>query len=419
MKVSSWLVLTAGLVGCGDATKVGADVLSASATADVMLDGEVVLEHDTTGTEPDTPPEYLAIAKPVDGELIAIEPGGDSICARGDAYRFFVYGGDPKKVVLDFQGGGACWNELTCSIGDAIFSDSTGDLQNIQADIDAGRTTGIYDFDNPDNPFYGWTLIHVPYCTGDIHWGDATVEYNDDLIIHHRGYRNTMAVVEWMRIHYPALEMIVTAGCSAGAYGAIGHAPLISDIYTEAEVRVIADSGCGIITDSFLGDSFPQWNARENMTQHLPSLAGRPTETLTLGDAYTAIGEAYPHIRISQVTTAYDKDQIFYYSVMGGGELDWFDAASSSLTAIRAATPTFRYYMAPGPVHCVHPYDLTNTRTVNGVRYADWVRSFISDETLPDDVICEGECTDDPVCAACALDSQSSNACRWCDGWAP
>ena len=44
----------------------------------------------------------------------SIAPGGDTSCSDGSAYRFYVKEGDPNKVVLYMQGGGACWNRATC-----------------------------------------------------------------------------------------------------------------------------------------------------------------------------------------------------------------------------------------------------------------------------------------------------------------
>ena len=59
---------------------------------------------------------------PAAGELVTVEPGGEAICSRGTPYRFFAVGGDPRRLVLDFQGGGACWSAPTCSVAEAIFS---------------------------------------------------------------------------------------------------------------------------------------------------------------------------------------------------------------------------------------------------------------------------------------------------------
>ncbi|TDJ04695.1 MAG: esterase, partial [Deltaproteobacteria bacterium] len=52
------------------------------------------------------------------------KPGGSTKCARGGEYSFFVKEGDPRKIVIDFMGGGACWNKRTCKVGSRIFFDS-------------------------------------------------------------------------------------------------------------------------------------------------------------------------------------------------------------------------------------------------------------------------------------------------------
>ena len=155
------------------------------------------------------------------------------------------------------------------------------------------------------------------------------------------------------------------------------------------------------------------------MPMDLEGLKGRDIQDLTLVDFYVAVANAYPDMRISQHTTAHDKDQIFYYTTMGGDEPDWSPALKQSLDDIRASADNFRYYLAPGPVHCIHPYDVTYTREVNGVAYQDWVRDLVGGEGLPDDVVCNGACRDDPVCAGCADGTLSSLACGWCDGWTP
>jgi len=428
--VLCWIVVCA-LAACGDTAELSADAHTADTGAVGSVDAS---SSDVTGPAEDSSssPEEDAVevedaltedvetVEPLpQGQLSEVVPGGDTLCARGTPFRFFVYSADPQKVVIDFQGGGACWNEFTCGLSGAIFSDSTGDLTQIQGAREQGFLSGVYDFDNPDNPFYGWTLIHVPYCTGDIHWGDATVEYSDDLTIHHRGYRNATAVFDWMALHYPDAERVVSTGCSAGAYGAIGHAPTLAEMYPEAQLTVIADGGSGIITDDFLSGSFPNWNAEANMPMHLDGIAGVDIEDLTLVDFYVAVAKAYPEIRVAQHTTAYDKDQIFYFATMGGDEAGFNQSLVASLESIYAQVDNFRYYLAPGPIHCIHPYDITYSREVGGVVYSDWVRQLVDGDTAPDRVVCEGECRDDPICEGCLDGSFESLSCTWCDGWVP
>src|SRR5688572_7686148 len=40
-------------------------------------------------------------------------PGGETICSRGTEYAYWVRPGTQNKVIIDFIGGGACWDEFT------------------------------------------------------------------------------------------------------------------------------------------------------------------------------------------------------------------------------------------------------------------------------------------------------------------
>ena len=40
-----------------------------------------------------------------------------------------------------------------------------------------GTGRGIYDDTDPRNPFGDWYHVFIPYCTGDLHWGDAVATY--------------------------------------------------------------------------------------------------------------------------------------------------------------------------------------------------------------------------------------------------
>lgn len=167
-------------------------------------------------------------------------------------------GGDPKRLVLDFAGGGACWNETTCSVQDAIFSPEAPEQSTIEEYYDQMDAAGLYDQTQSDNPVAGWTMMHLPYCTGDVHWGNALGVYdNGGLLVEHRGLVNARTALAWAFDRYPELEQIFVTGCSAGAYGSIGHSPWIADYYDrvrgpgQINISVLADSGAGIISDDF------------------------------------------------------------------------------------------------------------------------------------------------------------------------
>ena len=174
-------------------------------------------------------------------------PGGDSICSRGTDFAYFVRKGTVNKVVIDFIGGGACWNQQTCSIADAIFNP---DVENVRNAIEAGIPFGYYDTSKEDNPFRDWYHVVIPYCTGDIHWGDNVQTYGsgaDELTIHHKGAVNTRAVLDWVYDSFSAPEQVFVTGCSAGSYGSVMWAPHIAEQYPDSKIIQFGDSGAGII----------------------------------------------------------------------------------------------------------------------------------------------------------------------------
>ena len=79
------------------------------------------------------------------------------------------------------------------------------------------KPTGIFNVTNPDNPFYNWTLVDVPYCSGDV-FGGATENF---WIMAHQtasawksqaGYANVNSVLDWVKVQFagavPALRTL-------------------------------------------------------------------------------------------------------------------------------------------------------------------------------------------------------------------
>lgn len=354
---------------------------------------------------------------PPAGEWIEVEPGGDTICSDGTPYRFFVRGGDPERVIIDFRGGGACWDPNTCTAADILYTAQAGELAPFLAALDAGQIGGIFDGD-ASRDFADWTIVHIPYCTGDIHWGDSVQDYLSELTVHHKGFVNASAVLDWVYARYAAPDTILVSGCSAGAYGAALHSAYIADHYSDARITLLADSGAGIITDDFLTASLPNWNAQANLPPFIDALQ-RPLAELSLPELYVAVGGHFPDMRLAQTATQYDQDQIFYYTAMGGVAADWPMRFRESLATISTSLPdNFRYYVPPGPVHCVTPYPFYYTREVGGVTLSSWVRDLIEADAPPASVACEGAaCCDDPICAACAASGNADTWCSFCSAW--
>src|SRR5664279_5325588 len=195
-----------------------------------------------------TPPSDLWQQFPVDG----------AICARGTPYSFFVHDGSSDKLMVYFQGGGACWNADTCKPG-GPFDDSVD-----AHELDLYR--GIFDFANPQNPVAEYTIVVVTYCTGDVHTGSATQTFDSggtNLTIHFDGFTNAQAVLQWTYAHYPHPSRLIVTGSSAGAYGAIFNAPYVLAHYPDARAVIFGDAGVGVVAPKW--DGFSTWNTANNL----------------------------------------------------------------------------------------------------------------------------------------------------------
>jgi hypothetical protein len=336
------------------------------------------------------PPNDLPDLDELEPGWTALAPGGATTCARETPFQFFVRPGSVNRLLLEFRGGGACWSDATCSIGDSLFQET--------ADVDPWVTDesvafGVYDHEHPDNPFADWHHVYVPYCTGDVHWGDAAQTYGaagSEYVIHHKGAVNVRAVLDWVYANVEAPEKVFVTGCSAGAYGSIMWSSHVREHYASAKVYQLADSGAGVITDDFFSQSFPKWNAEASYPTFIPGLD--PDSFTRLAQLYTLIGGHFGDMLLSMYNTTYDENQAFYFSAMGGGDAQqWSTKMQENVAEIADTTPNFRYYQAPGYVHCILPMPTLYSVESGGVRLIDWIDDVVNDKPV-DNVSCDPDC---------------------------
>ena len=102
----------------------------------------------------------------------------------------------PKRIGGLFSRWRCLLESIHVSVADAIFSDKVYEPEDLNTLADSLFNVGVFDT-SADGLFKDWSIVYVPYCTIDVHWGNATVEYTEDLVIHHRGYLNTKAALEF------------------------------------------------------------------------------------------------------------------------------------------------------------------------------------------------------------------------------
>jgi hypothetical protein len=95
-------------------------------------------------------------------------------------FHFWAKRGKLNNLVVFFEGGGACWDNLTCTFPvQAGLPPQVPQFYKPQIlPTDDPRTyDGLFNLTDRANPVKDWSYVYIPYCTGDIHLGSNTKQY--------------------------------------------------------------------------------------------------------------------------------------------------------------------------------------------------------------------------------------------------
>jgi len=341
----------------------------------------------TTSSEPatTTSTEAPTTTAAASAEFERVVPGGDCQCADGSEFSFWVRGADPEKVVLFFQGGGACFSAESCSFTDGNYKVTT------DASDDPTNGTGLWDLDDTRNPLAGYSFVFVPYCTGDVHLGDATTEYAPGLTVQHKGNVNATAALDYLVTTFPAAQELVVTGESAGSIPSPFYAGLLVDRLPDASITVLAD-GSGAYPDipginALIGDL---WGV-QNGVPDWPEYAGLTPEQWSFPGLFFRSGLHAPGIVFARHDYAFDQTQEFFAGLAGIPADDLVSLIDQNEQQIEAAGVDLLSFISPGSSHTVLSKPDFYTETVNGVPLVDWVTHLVNHEPAAD-VHCQ-ECT--------------------------
>jgi hypothetical protein len=305
-----------------------------------------------------------------------IVPRGDCQCSDGSEFSFWVREANPKKVVFFLEAGGACFSAETCA--------PERDLYNRHPK--GPGEGGIFDFADGRNPFADYSVVYVPYCTGDVHIGDVTTEYAPGLAVHHKGYANGTAALDHLAAAFPGATDVVVIGESAGSIAAPLYAGLVSDRLPDARITVLADGSGSYPNVRPFNEVFATWGFG-NVIPPWPENAGLTAEQWSAPELFIQSARHDPEIVFARHDYAYDEKQEFWYPVLGVPAGDLLSLIDANETQIESAGVNLLSYIAPGEEHTVMSDGGFYTETVNGEKLVDWVTRLIEGEPV-DDVHC-------------------------------
>jgi len=207
---------------------------------------------------------------------------GQPTCGDGSDFSFFFSRPlkqlvNDRKVLIEFQGGGACWDANTCDMQKEYLSVAEsydGFVGMSCSEVEYGAATqGGYPLSMlcakqiGETDFREYNYIVVPYCTQDVHIGDSfDVSYEDGSTIHHAGAHNMMSVLRWVFRNFPNPSHIFLTGCSAGgtavpvAYSVLDrHYNTLLRGGRNVQINAIMDSSVYLTPSYFLQNYFPNW----------------------------------------------------------------------------------------------------------------------------------------------------------------
>jgi hypothetical protein len=316
-------------------------------------------------------------------------PVEGSKCASGSTAGIGINLSETSSDLLIYlQGGGACWNQGTCvpsllqygpicyynpsfclydgpggtqptavyvTSPDPFPADGGGAFPNELAQISNVRA---FDRADPTNPFRDATFVFVPYCTGDLHVGNAVRGYPFQYDpfgavyqyqFHFAGASNVDRYLGRLYATRPNARRIWLTGSSAGGYGATLHFARVQSRFPSADVALLADSSPFVNAPLHWAEWRGAWSLQ------LPE--GCADCDAGFSRVMEHLANAYPTRRMGLL--AFDHDKVIsYYLYAGTGPNEALSPPTGNynlrlgeLEAIYDAHPNLSYFVLPGEEH--------------------------------------------------------------------
>uniref|UniRef100_H3GY62 GPI-anchored leucine-rich lipoprotein n=1 Tax=Phytophthora ramorum TaxID=164328 RepID=H3GY62_PHYRM len=349
-----------------------------------------------------------------------IYPGGDTRCAFDDfsnssvdfatnaTYFFQVFPAPEQsksKLMLYFQGGGACIDDLTCAFGlQCMYETFSPNAEPL--------STGVLNRSNDENLFNDYNIVHLPYCTGDLHIGSHVETIADsslyalldmpeclghNMTLHQVGYNNTKAVLDWAVENYPNPEEIIISGSSAGALGAQALSALVADTWQveENSIRysVLGDSYVGVLPSDYTAGKLISYYGTCELDLKVTAKLWDQCEdnNLTVSEMMSYMIEDVPAAQWLFINSMYDQTQRYFYELVHEGILgypftnvisgeDFYSNMTAIINVYKSTSEEVSTFYVNGTQHVfltVNDYYHNATRTPGGELLGDFLKDWL------------------------------------------
>lgn len=157
-------------------------------------------------------------------------------CGNGDDYVVYISKLSDEKILLEFMGGGACWDKTSCFERPYTWI----------RPVSHRESYSVLTSSDEQNPFRRHSMVYFPYCTGDVHMGNHIAEYEGKTVYHY-GRRNIQLALAYLKseklIELKNYKDVTVWGASAGAMASLLYAKKIEPMLSRtARKTLLADS---------------------------------------------------------------------------------------------------------------------------------------------------------------------------------
>ncbi len=303
-------------------------------------------------------------------------PGTKCIDGTPASFALNVVPGSTKLVIY-LEGGGAC------------FNDQCESLHTWGPDLPG--SAGIFDRSNTANPVRDWSMVYVPYCSGDVYSGQAETMLGGKLR-HFYGYSNVRAFLERIVPAFPNTTQVLLTGISAGGFGSSINYPQTQRAFGTVPVALIDDSGPPM-SKAVYPDCLQQiWKTVWRLDRTVLAECGADCDDpMSFSEDYFAhIRATFPNMKGGLFSTMSDQT---IRSFAGFGWTDGYNMCGESSVAVPAATyqaglneirtkamasPGFGTYYVTGTGHTRIWVNGFYTTTVGSTTLPQWVAGVLA-----------------------------------------
>jgi len=183
----------------------------------------------------------------------------NTTCRNGSPAGYFHRKGSENSLLIYLNGGGACADKFFCNLNPVdvnhdlpieFLSHGTPDLiAGVRTQRQQAPEEGIFKRAEAANPVGKWSMIYVPYCTGDIHSGSRKDVEVPEVPGKQQftGRLNYEKFLDSFGPTFASSDNVLLTGSSAGGFGSLFNADYTIEWFKKhgdkAKVKIVSDSG--------------------------------------------------------------------------------------------------------------------------------------------------------------------------------